>query len=197
MSTPVQPWVANAIGGKPPTSALTISEVGQEKTLGRSGFTLTSPAFGNGAELDASFTACEEFAVAPPLEWTAPPPGTQELALVVEDADAKDGKPGIHWLVWGLAPQRGKLLEGEAPPRTGKNAQGNSEWLLPDPPIGEEHRYIFQLFALDLPLTLMPGAGYDELRKNLDGHVMASAILTARFEGLEVEKWDEEDWDEH
>ena len=114
--------------------------------------------------------------MAPPLEWTAPPPGAQELVLVVEDAD----RGHVHWTVWGLAAQKGKLMEGETPPRTGKNAQGNSEWLLPDPPVGEEHRYVFQLFATDLPLTLMPGA----------------AVLTARFEGHLVEELDVDDLDD-
>ena len=39
-----------------------------------------------------------------------PPPGTQELAIVVEDPDAPGPEPFCHWLVWGLAPQAGKLL---------------------------------------------------------------------------------------
>ena len=108
---------------------------------------------------------------------------------MAEDAD----KGHVHWTVWGLPPQKGKLMEGETPPRTGKNAHGNSEWLLPDPPLGEEHRYVFQLFAIDLPLTLMPGATHEELVRNLDGHVTAAAVLTARFEGHEVEELDVED----
>lgn len=177
-------WIESAAGG-PVSAVLTIAALADEGKLGCSGFALTSPAFRDGDELDPSFTASEEDAVAPPLEWSAPPPGSQELALVVEDADT--GR--LHWLAWGFAPQRGKLLEGEAPPRVGKNALGNSEWLLPDPPVGEEHRYVFQLFALDLPLTLMPGATHAELVRNLKDHVVAAAILTARFTAQETEGW--------
>ncbi len=191
MSSGVPAWVQQAIGGGEAKAPLTVARLADEKMLGRSGFTLSSPAFRNGGELDPSFTACEDDSVAPPLEWTAPPPGTQELVLVVEDADAGH----VHWAVWGLAPQKGALFEGEVPPRTGKNAQGNSEWLLPDPPLGVEHRYVFQLFALDLPLTLMPGATHEELIKNITGHVTAVSILSARFEGHEVEEWDAEDFD--
>ena len=190
MSTGNPAWVRQAVGGEVKAS-LTIGEVAEENLLGKGGFALSSDAFRNGGELDPSFTAIEDDAVAPPLEWTAPPPGTQELALVVEDAD--DGR--VHWLVWGLKAQKGALFEGETPPRTGKNAHGNSEWLLPDPPLGVEHHFVFQLFALDLPLTLMPGAGYEELRKNIKGHVTAAAILTARFEGHEIEELDGEDFD--
>ncbi|MBX7539593.1 YbhB/YbcL family Raf kinase inhibitor-like protein [Qipengyuania sp. GH29] len=183
-------WVNQAIGGEA-KAALTVGKVAEERMLGKSGLALSSPAFRDKGELDPSFTAIEDDAVAPPLEWTAPPPGTQELALVVEDAD--DGK--VHWVVWGLKGQKGALFEGETPPRTGKNAQGNSEWLLPDPPLGVQHTYVFQLFALDLPLTLMPGAGYEEFLKNITGHVTAAAILTARFEGHEVEELDAADFD--
>lgn len=186
------PWVEQAVGGGPVPAPLTVAALADEGKLGRSGFALTSPAFRHGEELDPSFTACEDFAVAPPLEWTAPPPGAQELVLVVEDAVSGH----LHWLAWGFAPQRGKLLEGEAPPRTGKNAQGNSEWLLPDPPVGEERRYVFQLFALDLPLTLMPGATHAELSKYLKDHVIAVALLTARFEGRVVEAWDGTEFEE-
>jgi len=189
-------WLAEATGVAAAGRVPVLAELASERELGRGGFALASPAFGNGGELDPSFTACEEFAVAPPLEWTAPPPGSQELVLVVEDLDAPGDKPVLHWLVWGLAPQKGRLLEGETPPRTGKNGQGNSEWLLPDPPLGEEHRYVFQLFALDLPLTLMPGAGYEDIARHLQGHVTAAAVLTARFEGHEVEEWSGSDWDE-
>ena len=159
MASGVVPWVQKAVGGSPVGHGLTLGKVADERVMGRGGFTLKSAAFAHGGELDPSFTAIEEDSVAPPLEWTAPPPGTQELVLIAEDAD----KGHVHWTVWGLAPQKGKLMEGEVPPRTGKNAQGNSEWLLPDPPLGEEHRYVFQLFAIDLPLTLMPGATLEEL----------------------------------
>ena len=161
---------------------LAVARLGDEGALHRDGFALRSAAFGDGEALDPSFTADEEDAVAPPLEWSEPPAGTRELALVVEDPDAPTPEPFCHWLVWGLAPQRGKLLEGEAPPRVGKNAFGNSEWLLPDPPTGHgPHDYVFQLFALESPLALMPGATRDDLIEAMQGHVIAAALLTATY----------------
>ena len=133
--------------------------------------------------------------MAPPLEWTAPPPGSHELVLLVEDADNAAPKPFCHWSVWGLPPQKGMLLEGEAPPRVGKNAYGNSEWLLPEVAKGDpEHQYVFQLFALDLPLTLMPGASREDLFDAIDGHVVACALTTATYAGSEESEEDE--WDE-
>jgi len=174
--------------------SLMAAELADESLIGHGGLRLAPAAFAEGGQLDPCFTAQEEDAVAPPLEWTAPPKGTAELALVVESPRADGGEPACHWLVWGLAPQQGKLLEGEIPPRVGKNSLGNSEWLLPNPPEGAgPQTYIFQLFALDLPLTLMPGATRQELRKAIDGHVLSVALLSASYEHQDL---DDEDWSE-
>jgi Raf kinase inhibitor-like YbhB/YbcL family protein len=155
-------------------------------------FTLTSSNFEDGASIPVRFT-CDGANRAPALAWSDVPAGTRSFALVVEDPDAPTPEPFCHWLVWGLAPQQGQLLEGEAPPRVGKNAFGNSEWLLPDPPTGQAaHDYIFQLFALDMPLTLMPGATRGDLIGAMEGHVLAAAVLTGTYARSE----DDLDWDE-
>lgn len=176
-------WLAPHVPAPARHPGLAIAKLGSAQALARGGFALTSPAFRGGEELDGSFTAAEEDSVAPPLEWSAPPPLSQELVLVVEEASAKGVEPACHWLVWGLPGQRGKLLEGEVPPRTGKNAVGNSEWLLPDPPEGQTRHYLFQLFATELPLVLMPGAGRPELLASLQGSITACAVLHATFTG--------------
>ena len=120
-------------------------------------------------------------AIKPVFQSVTDSPGvsTVKVANVV----TTNAEPTCHWLVWGLKGQRGKLLEGETPPRTGKNAVGNSEWLLPDPPEGETRQYLFQLFATDLPLVLMPGAGRAELLASLQGTITACAVLHATFTG--------------
>ena len=177
---------------------LAIASLGAEGLLNKDGFRLSSPAFEDGEALDPSFTADEEDAVAPPLEWTAPPAGALEMALIVEDPDAPTPEPFCHWLVWGLRAQQGMLLEGETPPRVGKNSFRNSEWLLPDPPTGHgPHDYVFQLFALDRPLILMSGAGRGELIDAMEGHVLAAAILTGTYARTEDDEgWtDEDDFD--
>ncbi|HSG54397.1 MAG TPA: YbhB/YbcL family Raf kinase inhibitor-like protein [Paracoccaceae bacterium] len=207
MSDVVPQWLAKALHNpRPGHAGLVVAQLaaaGQvtESMLGKGGLKLTSAAFANGEALDPSFTADEEDSVAPPLEWTAPPPGNHELVLIVEDPDAATGKAGdkpfCHWAVWGLPAQRGKLLEGEIPPRVGKNAFGNSEWLLPDPPTGADpHDYVFQLFALDLPLTLMPGASRDELVEAIRGHVTSVALLTGTYAREEGGDYDFGDDDE-
>jgi Raf kinase inhibitor-like YbhB/YbcL family protein len=176
---------------------LAIASLGAEGLLNKDGFRLSSAAFEDGQALDPSFTADEEDAVAPPLEWTAPPARALEMALIVEDPDAPTPEPFCHWLVWGLRAQRGMLLEGETPPRVGKNSFRNSEWLLPDPPTGHgKHDYVFQLFALDSGIPLLPGAGRSELVGAMKGHVVAAAVLTATYERNEDGDDFGEEWDE-
>ena len=194
----VPAWLGKAIRNlRAGHGKLAVAALAGEGMLGKDGFAVSSPAFRDGEPLDPCFTADEEDAVAPPLEWTAPPAGTQELALIVEDPDAPTPEPFCHWLVWGLPPQQGKLLEGETPPRVGKNSFQNSEWLLPDPPTGHgPHDYVFQLFALDLPLALMPGAGRKELLAAMEGHVVAAAVVIATYQRQEDgDEWGEE-WDD-
>ena len=188
-------WLNASIPAPARHGGLAIAQLGSERNLGRGGFKLSSPAFGTGEELDPCFSAQEEDAVAPPLEWTAPPPGSQELIVIVEDGSSDGAEPTCHWLVWGLKGQKGMLLEGEVPPRVGKNAKGNSEWLLPDPPVGETRQYVFQLFATELPLTLMPGATRDDLIASLKGTITGCAVMVAPFTGSEAEEW-VDDFDE-
>ena len=194
MSRSVPDWLAGAFDTpRAGHGALVVARLGDARMLGRGGFALSSAAFMDGGMLDPCFTADEEDAVAPPIEWTAPPPGAQEVVLIVEDPATAE--PMCHWLVWGLPGQKGQILEGEVPPRVGKNAHGNSEWLLPAPPHGDaRHDYVFQLFALDLPLTTMPGATREELVAQLEGHVMACAVLTGTYVRQEADDdWDDED----
>ena len=192
----VPAWLGRALGNvRAGHGKLAVARLSEEGLIGRDGFALRSAAFTHGEALDPCFTADEEDAVAPPLEWTQPPAGTQDMVLLVEDPDAPAPQPFCHWLVWALAPAAGRLLEGEAPPRVGKNSYGNSEWLLPDPPTGHgSHDYVFQLFALDIPLTQMPGATRDEVLAAMDGHVLAVAVLTGTYSRDEGDQaWDEDD----
>lgn len=161
---------------------LAVARLGGEDLLHKGGFTLTSPAFDDGGELDPMFTADEEDACAPPLAWTAPPAGTKGLVLIVEDPDAPAPAPLVHWLGWGMKPGAGGLLEGEEPPVLGEMSLGASEWLAPDPPPGHGvHDYVFQLFALSEPLELSAGSDRDAVIDEIEGTVLGVAVLTGTY----------------
>lgn len=161
---------------------LAVAKLGSDVAMNRDGFALTSAAFVDGGALDPMFTADEEDACCPPLAWTAPPEGTKALALLVEDPDAPSPEPLVHLMGWGMEPAAGELFEGDDPPMVGLNSYQQAGWLPPDPPTGHgRHDYVFQLFALDTPLTLQPGAGRGALVGAMEGHVLAAAVLTGTY----------------
>jgi phosphatidylethanolamine-binding protein (PEBP) family uncharacterized protein len=65
----------------------------------------------------------------------------------------------------------------------GKNSFLCSEYLPPDPPPGHgEHRYVFQLFALDHALELGDAPGRTALLDAMEGHVIAKGLLIGTYE---------------
>ncbi len=152
---------------------------------------LSSPAFADMARLPERFTA-DGRGVSPPLIWGDPPSGTAMLALLVEDADAPTPQPLVHAILWKLPPQAGDLPEGAiaadgaGTPEggdVGRNSYLGEGWLPPDPPRGHgEHRYVFQLFALDSLVDIggaTPGRG--ALVEAMAGHVLAAGVLTGTY----------------
>ena len=155
---------------------------------------LTSPAFADGARIPPRFTADGE-GVSPPLSWRGVPTGTHSLALIVEDADSPTPAPLVHAIIWGLDADSGSIEEGAivaqghpAGGGVGRNSFLVQGWLPPDPPTGHgDHRYVFQLLALDCPAADLGDApGRGALLRAVAGHVIGAGILTglyARGEG--------------
>ena len=158
---------------------------------------LSSPAFGDWAQLPVRFTA-DGAGVSPPLAWEAVPPGTQSLALIVEDADSPTLAPLVHAIVWGMAPDTGRIAEGAivdgaivdsgATGEIGRNSFLAQGWLAPDPPSGHgEHRYVFQLFALDVTAEDLGDApGRSAVLNAMQRHVIGAGMLTGLYSRGEV-----------
>lgn len=124
--------------------------------------TLTSSAFAAGGRIPERHT-CDGDDVSPPLAWSAPPPETRSLALVVDDPDAP-GDVWSHWVVWAIDPSRRELAEGEAGGLEGTNDFGARGYGGPCPPRGDgDHRYSFRLYALAGEPALDEGASREAL----------------------------------
>jgi Raf kinase inhibitor-like YbhB/YbcL family protein len=188
----VPQWLGHALRGvRAGTDKLTIAQgaLGSFAEL-----MLSSPAFADGARLPERFTADGD-GVSPPLMWRDPPTGTARLALIVEDADSPTPQPLVHAIVWGLEPAAGDIAEGaivadgdgDGMRDVGRNSYAREGWLPPDPPTGHgEHRYAFQLFALDAaapdPCTT---PGRSALVTAMTGHVLAAGLLIGTYSRLE------------
>lgn len=149
-------------------------------------FTLSSTAFGPGAQIPTQYT-CKGADISPALQWSGAPPHTVALALVMDDPDAPSGD-WVHWVLWNLPasshtltedlPQREELADGT---RQGHNSFGKTGYKGPCPPTGQTHRYFVRLYALDGKLGLAPGATRDELETAMKGHVLAQTEYMGTF----------------
>jgi Raf kinase inhibitor-like YbhB/YbcL family protein len=150
-------------------------------------FQLTTTAFQNGGVIPKQF-ACDGPDISPALAWTEPPPGTQTLAVIVDDPDAPAGT-WAHWVLYDLPADTRVLAEGvpkdrQLPEgaRQGRNDFGKIGYNGPCPPKGGPHRYFFKLYALDLKTNLKAGAGKSELERAMKGHILAQAEMVGRFQ---------------
>ncbi len=146
-------------------------------------FRLTSPAFREGGTIPDGFT-CIGANASPPLRWRNVPKGAVQLALTMDDPDARSGAGFVHWLLWGLDPDARSLPEETIPAGVteGNNGAGRPGYTGPCPPPGDTpHHYRFVLYALDQRITLAPGASIDDLRGAMKGHILKQARLVGRF----------------
>jgi Raf kinase inhibitor-like YbhB/YbcL family protein len=155
---------------------------------------LTSGAFSDGEAIPAENAGKRVGGqnLSPQLAWSAPPEGTAELLLVVEDADVPMPRPFVHCLAL-IEPQvrevpSGGLAAGKpaAGVRVLRSGMGRG-YLGPEPIKGHgPHRYLFQLFAL---ATAAIGGEADveqarprALLSAISGPVLAKGRLTGLYE---------------
>lgn len=143
---------------------------------------LRSPAFNDNTIIPPRFSK-QGGNASPPLEWSAVPEGTVELALVCEDPDAPGGT-FLHWLLTGIDPATTAIGEGEVPPgaTSWENDFGQRGYGGPQPPVGDDaHRYFFRLFALESAVDLAPETNVGEVRAAIDDKRLATGTLIGLF----------------
>ena len=134
---------------------------------------------------------CEGGNVSPSLEWTNPPAGTKSFAVTVYDPDAPTGSGWWHWLIFNIPANVRSLSAGAGDPASGKAPPGAVQSRTdfgqpgyggPCPPKGKPHRYVFTVFALDAARLALPARfGGPDVRKAIEGHVLAQAAITGRY----------------
>ncbi|RKN11636.1 YbhB/YbcL family Raf kinase inhibitor-like protein [Streptomyces radicis] len=142
------------------------------------GIELMSSAFHDSAPIPPRYTLDGEN-LSPPLTWSRPPAGTEELVLMCEDPDAPSGT-FLHWLVTGIDPDSDGVATGRVPPggTQHRNGMGDEGWDGPRPPVGDPaHRYFFRLFALPEPVRFPERASADEVHRALGRRQLASGTL--------------------
>lgn len=144
-----------------------------------------SPEFENRTTMPAAYRGPKS--ISPPLSWSNVPPETRELVLIAEDVDVPMPQPLVHAIAYGIAPDRTELAAGAIPAakfngydradgvKLGKAAGFLPGYLAVTPiPDHGPHRYVYQLFALDVRLD--PFATPPTKKRILEfmtGHVIA------------------------
>jgi Raf kinase inhibitor-like YbhB/YbcL family protein len=142
-------------------------------------FTVSSPAFAEGAEIPRECT-CEGKNQPPPIRVSAAPAGTRSFAVIMDDPDAPGGS-FTHWLAYNI-PADGPELQADTA-ATLPNSFGRAGYGGPCPPPGRgAHRYCFTVYALDVPTLKMSKRTRQELEAVVEEHALARATLMGRFE---------------
>lgn len=162
----------------------------ETKARGGRGLRVSSPAFSANGAIPREHSEYG-VGVSPAMSWTAVP-GARSYALVAEDPDATR-PPVVHWVAWNIPAAvttlpaglqerdrlTGGMLEGVM---QGATSRGTVGWYGPRPPRGErQHRYHFQVLALDRELDLPLGATRDQLLAAARGHVLATGELVGTY----------------
>ena len=129
--------------------------------------------------------------ISPPLAWTAVP-DVRSWAVIVEDPDAPQEQPFIHWMIWNIPadarglpeglPNAERLVspQGAIQGRNGVHGHGDFG---PRPPAGHGlHHYFFQVFALDEAIDMGPETPLPELLNALKARTLASGEMVATYE---------------
>ncbi len=146
---------------------------------------LTSSSFSAGAMARSS--TCDGAGTSPELSWSAPPAGTQSLALVVTDRDSPFGYGFVHWVLYNLPPAARELPAGIAAQaaladgsRQGPNDDDRLGYFAPGPPGKSPPHYVFVLYAVDRKVNLT-AASKKQLLAALGGHVLAKGELVGSY----------------
>jgi Raf kinase inhibitor-like YbhB/YbcL family protein len=147
--------------------------------------TVSSPAFTSGGAIPVQFT-CDGAARAPTLTWSGVPAGTQSVAVLVDEPDAKDG-PFVHLLVTDLPPNQTSVDLGAVLPVTASvthNDSGTVGYLAPCPEDGQ-HTYHYRVYALDEKVRRAPATRVvtrASFLRGIAGHVLAEGELVGTYE---------------
>jgi len=139
---------------------------------------ITSPEFKHNELIPSKFT-CQGKDINPALVIEDIPKETKSLSLIMDDPDAPMGT-WVHWVVFDIPSDTGRIEEDSAPGKLGIGTGGESYYAGPCPPSGR-HRYFFKLYALDTMLNLGDRVDKKKLEEAMQGHILAQAELVGLY----------------
>ena len=156
-------------------------------SLSPSQYTGANGTITDGSKIPLEYT-CSGVGKNPAVSWNGIPNGTKSLVFILDDPDAPAGT-FTHWILYNIPPTTDLIPEhySNTPPDlgilVGINSGNENDYFPPCPPSGQEHHYLFSLYALNIT-----DLGDNLDRKNIDsvmgGHIIDLAAISAGFKKL-------------
>lgn len=179
--------------------AFLLLALGQAAYAQNAAFTLSIDAFEDGADIPVRFSQAAEGAepgggTSPALSWSNAPAGTRSFVVNMMDLDFapnRGARTQVHWVVWNIPGSATGLEEDQ--PRGARLPNG--AWQISAtgqvyrgpgaPATRPRHHYLFEVYALDTELSVMPTDDpletRDAVMAAMEGHVLAKSVYMGRF----------------
>lgn len=162
-------------------------------------FVLTVDGFEDGDDIPVRFSQAAADAApgggtSPELSWENAPQGTRSFVVNMADLDFapnRGARPQVHWVVWNIPGDATGLSEGQPEGATLPNgshqisATGQVYRGPGAPATRPRHHYLFEVYALDTTLDVMPNsdelATRDAVMAAMEGHVLGKSVYVGRF----------------
>ena len=153
---------------------------------------LQSISFSAGGDIPSSYT-CKGEGVSPELSWEDAPAKALSFVLIATDWDGPTPRLRLahftHWILYNI-PQDVHEIKSAATPaelaqrkiEIGNNSSDAAAYAPPCPPLGK-HRYIFRLYALDVPQIHPASRDRDAMMDAMTRHVLAYGEIVGLFGG--------------
>jgi Raf kinase inhibitor-like YbhB/YbcL family protein len=162
-------------------------------------FTLSTTAFPDGGVIPVRFSQAAPGAApgegtSPALTWANAPANTRSFVLHMHDMEVvrnRTTEDQLHWLVWNIPATATGLAEGIA---RGATLPDGSRQTSATGPVyrgpgaganGPMHHYVFELYALDIPLPTEaaddPFATRTKVFEAMQGHILGKAVYLGLF----------------
>ena len=151
---------------------------------------LRSDAFSGGGTIPAQFT-CTGAGGSPQISWSDAPPQTASYVLIAIDWDVPSPTFRLlgftHWTLFDIPPAMQQLDAGASVKdldakgaKSGMNSGGTVGYVPPCPPMGI-HKYIFRIYALDVPQLQPTSPDHDAIVAAMKGHVLGYGELSGFY----------------
>lgn len=151
---------------------------------------IRSSGFSGGGNIPQQFT-CKGAGTSPQISWTDAPPQTASWVLIAIDWDVPSPAFRLleftHWALFDIPSAVTQIDAGSRVQElqdkgisSGLNSSGSVGYTPMCPPMGI-HKYIFRLYALDVPKLQPASPDRDAIIAAMKGHVLGYGELSAFF----------------